>query len=75
MISMFVIYTCVNRAQTHSRVALRLTKLLVIYINMSHITLPPQGGGEQFLKGWVVTSVNEWGGDQERLLLLTDRRM
>ena len=35
----------------------------------------PQGGGEQFLKGWVVTSVNEWGGDQERLLLLTDRRM
>ena len=34
-----------------------------------------QGGGEQFLKGWVVTSVNEWGGDQERLMLLTDRRM
>lgn len=38
-------------------------------------TLLTQGGGEQFLKGWVVTSVNEWGGDQERLLLLTDRRM
>jgi len=43
MISMFVIYTCVNRAQTHSRVALRLTKLLVIYINMSRITLPSAG--------------------------------
>lgn len=32
-------------------------------------TCLPQGGGEQFLKGWAVTSVNEWGGDQERLLV------
>ena len=32
-------------------------------------TCLPQGGGEQFLKGWVVTSVNEWGGDQERLMV------
>lgn len=34
----------------------------------------PQGETEQFLKGWSVTSVNEWGVDQERIFLLTDRR-
>eukprot|EP00960_Hanusia_phi_P003949 116105-Hanusia_phi.AAC.4 len=37
-------------------------------------TCLPSGGGEQHLKGWVVTSVNEWGGDQERIFLLTDKR-
>mmetsp|Transcript_44910 Transcript_44910/g.109498 ORF Transcript_44910/g.109498 Transcript_44910/m.109498 type:complete len:245 (+) Transcript_44910:168-902(+) len=29
--------------------------------------------GEQCLKGWAVTSVNEWGVDQERILLLSDK--
>ena len=28
------------------------------------VTLSSGGGDEQALKGWVVTSVNEWGGDQ-----------
>ncbi len=28
------------------------------------MTLSSGGGEEQALKGWVVTSVNEWGGDQ-----------
>jgi len=26
---------------------------------------------EEYLKGWVVTSINEWGHDQERVLILT----
>ena len=28
------------------------------------MTLSSGAGDEQALKGWVVTSVNEWGGDQ-----------
>mmetsp|Transcript_7612 Transcript_7612/g.23020 ORF Transcript_7612/g.23020 Transcript_7612/m.23020 type:complete len:252 (-) Transcript_7612:209-964(-) len=40
-------------------------------------TLSAAGGEttEQLLKGWVVTSVNEWGGDQERILILTDKQL
>lgn len=39
------------------------------------VTLSSGAGDEQALKGWVVTSVNEWGGDQERILLLTDKNL
>mmetsp|Transcript_21146 Transcript_21146/g.50226 ORF Transcript_21146/g.50226 Transcript_21146/m.50226 type:complete len:248 (-) Transcript_21146:492-1235(-) len=43
-------------------------------VDRSVLNCLPEGGGEQYLKGWAVTSVNEWGGDQERLFLLTDKR-
>ena len=58
----------------HGALSLDLDLLRVNDLIASHAFLL-QTQGERLLKGYMVSSVNEWGADQTRILLITDQAL